>query len=169
MILKQLLWAYSNKPCLTSSISLFDKASGLAARKGKWDMCCIFTWITPAHAATKGNSLDNVTTRWTCEWVVYAQGVMFIISPARCVPDSHHRGNTDSRNLGEEAGGCVSVCVQGWKMQGERVTFTQEITVSKKWPQFPMLYSKSWHSWSYFPYKTCAPPTSSAAFNERNT
>lgn len=36
MILKQLLWAYSNKPCLTSSISLFDKASGLAARKGKW-------------------------------------------------------------------------------------------------------------------------------------
>lgn len=34
---------YENKPCLSNSISLFDKAAGLAARKEKSQMCCIFT------------------------------------------------------------------------------------------------------------------------------
>lgn len=165
MIPKQLLWAYSNGLRVTSSISLLVKAAGLAAGKGKWHMCCIFTWITPAHAATEGSSLDNITTRRTgclcsrCD----AHHIPGLVCPWQPPPREHCLPKSGWR--GRRLSFCVCTVRGGRCREKELISHRKSL----KWPQFPMLHLKSWHSWSYFPYKTCAPPTPSSAFNERNT
>ena len=75
------------------------------------------------------------------EQVVYTQGVTFITSPAQYIPDSHCHWNTGSQNLAIEA---ITLCAyhKRWETQGERVNFTQEITISEEMTPIPYLILK---------------------------